>query len=167
MWNTIDEWFNTIETINTDVFLSLDRKGLVEQTGISCHVFVQIYNTDIHALVKNLEKESDSFKIPLIKRELPKELLNPSQSAFYLFSPKSQKDEEMYYIYAFVNKDKIDENTMTGRACFFSSGGHPAITLDTCLPKMNAVVDFGRYLQKNNINAFIYSTINNGFWTTK
>ena len=166
MWNSIDEWFDAIEQVTP----RMDSDEIFNKTKVACHAGARIYNIDIRRLIQNLETDSTTFRIPLTRIRVSKELITESlHSAADLFHNKYEKsgERELYAIYSFASPTLIDNNICNAYVSFVLWGNNVNTPVASNIPRINALADFGRYLQKNNIKAHIYSTADNGFWTTK
>jgi len=164
MWNSIDEWFSAIETVDPKD----DSEEIFKKTMVACHAGARIYDTDIQKLIQSFETDSATFKIPLVRVKLPEKYVNKSiHSAADLLKNKfgSPQERELYAIYSFADQKVINNTICNAYVAFMIWGLNVNTPTAKDIPRINALADFGRYLQKKNIKAYIYSTKDNGFWT--
>jgi len=68
MWNSFEEWANTIENLDLEIFHNSkkNREEIYDKTGIWSHVYARIYETPYEEVINPLLIPNNYFKIPLI-----------------------------------------------------------------------------------------------------
>lgn len=164
MFNSIDDWFNAIEQVTPE----MDTQDIIKKTKVGCHAGARIYSINMLQVIQNLETDSAIFKIPLTRIGVPKEFITESlHSTVDLFHNRYETngERELYAIYSFANQTSVNNKICNAYVSFVLWGNNINTPVASNIPRINALVDFGRYLQKKNVKAFIYSTKDNGFWT--
>ena len=153
MWNSFEEWANTIENLDLEIFHNSkkNRKEIYDKTGIWSHAYARIYETPYEEVINPLLIPNNYFKIPLIGISY-KQKPEYSFSSAHKFSQIGKEEEiDLFYTSKFKESIETKFGKLTTFVTFFSAGNfHSEIK---GIPIMSSLVDFGKYLIQSRIKA--------------